>query len=236
MGKGHWQGRAHRVLHSRPREGCRRPRGRPGRPGDRGLSEGSSQPAGEQSSRQPASRPPRTNITSTPKEPRPGYTAVGRVLRPHALRGELRVTAFSPSARNLQRGRPVRLAGVRRVVLRARQDRDAWILKLEGLEDRSEIEALRGELLETPDREVIRDDDDSFFVHELIGLRVVTSDGRDLGTIADVLQSGAADVYVVRGPGGEVLIPATGEVVQSISLAEGRAVITPLPGMLDESK
>lgn len=157
-------------------------------------------------------------------------------MRPHALRGELRVAAFSPTARNLQRGRPVHLAGIRRVILRARQDRDGWILKLEGLQDRTEIETLRGELLETPDREVIRDDDDSFFVHELIGLNVVTSAGRALGTIADVLQTGAADVYVVRGDGGELLVPAIGQVVQSISLAERSVVITPLPGMLDESK
>lgn len=120
--------------------------------------------------------------------------------------------------------------------MRARQDQEAWILKLEGLEDRSEIEALRGELLETPDREVIRDDDESFFVHELIGLKVVTSDGHELGAITEVLQSGAADVYVIRGPEGEVMIPAIGDIVQSISIAEGVVLITPLPGMLDESK
>lgn len=146
------------------------------------------------------------------------------------------MAAFSPTARNLQRGRPVFVGGVRRVIMRARQDQEAWILKLEGLDDRSEVEALRGELLETPDREVIRDDDESFFVHELIGLRVLTTDGHDLGAITEVLQSGAADVYVIRGPEGEVLIPAIGEIVQSISVTDGVVRITPLPGMLDESK
>jgi 16S rRNA processing protein RimM len=157
-------------------------------------------------------------------------------LRPHALRGEVRVAAFSPTARNLQRGRPVYLDGVRRIVLRARKDRDAWILKLEGVDDRAVVESARGELLETPDREVIRDDDDSYFIHELIGLRVETAEGEALGTIADVLQAGSADVYVVRGPGRESLVPAIGQVVQSISLAEGKVIITPLAGMLDESK
>ncbi len=161
---------------------------------------------------------------------------MGRVLRPHALHGELRVAPFSPTARNIQRGRPVFVGSVRRVVLRSRQDREAWILKLEGLEDRAQVEALRGELLEVPDREVLRDDDDSYFVHELVGLRAVTPQGQPLGTVADVLQSGAADVYVIRSPEGELLVPAIGDVVHSISLAEGVVVITPLPGMLDESK
>lgn len=161
---------------------------------------------------------------------------MGRVLRPHALRGELRVAAFSPTARNLQRGRPVYVDGIRRTVLRERLDRGAWILKLEGLDDRAQAEPLRGYLLETPDREVIRDDDDSYFIHELVGLQVVTTSGEAIGAITDVLQAGAADVYVVREGDREVLVPAIGQVVQSISLAEGTVVITPLAGMLDESK
>ena len=122
------------------------------------------------------------------------------------------------------------------MVLRARLDRDAWILKLEGLEDREQIEALRGELLETPDAEVIRDDDESFFVHELIGLRVVTVDGREVGVVDEVVQAGAADVYVVKAGDGEVLLPAIAEVIASISLRDGTIVITPLAGLLDDSK
>ena len=165
-----------------------------------------------------------------------GYTAVGRVLRPHALRGELRVSPFSPTARNLQRGRAVYVGGVKRVVLRARLDRDAWILELEGLKDRQQVEALRGELLEAPDGEVIRDDDESYFVHELIGLRVLSEDGQAIGVVDDVLQSGAADVYVVKTPTGELLVPAIADVISRISLRDGTILITPLPGMLDESK
>lgn len=183
-------------------------------------------------------RPPRrrsTNVVTTPREPREGYTAVGRILRPHALRGELRVLAFSPSARNLQLGRPVYLLGVRHIILRARPDREGWILQIDGVDDRAVVEALRGELLETPDREVLRDDDESYFVHELVGLRVETVEGRELGMLTDVIQTGANDVYVVAGPDGEVLVPAISEVVASIDTQNGLIRITPLAGMLEES-
>lgn len=169
-------------------------------------------------------------------EPREGFTAVGRVLRPHALHGELRVEAFSPTARNIQRGRPVYLDGVRRVVQEARSDRGAWILKLGGLTDRTAAERVRGKLLETPDTEVLRDDDESFFIHELIGLRVVTTDGAELGHILEVMPTGANDVWVVRGSDGDIMVPAIAEVVQEVSLADGLAIITPLMGMLDNSK
>jgi 16S rRNA processing protein RimM len=145
--------------------------------------------------------------------------------------------AFSASAANLQRGRPVYLAGERRNVLRAREDREAWIVQLEGIGDRTAAERYRGELLETPDAEVLRDDDDSYFIHELIGLRVETTDGQALGELVDVMQPGANDVYVVRRPGGEeVMIPAIGEVIDEIDI-RGRVMrITPLPGLLDETQ
>ncbi|GIW16550.1 MAG: ribosome maturation factor RimM [Tepidiforma sp.] len=170
-----------------------------------------------------------------PAEPRPGYTAVARVLRPHALRGELRVEVFSPTARNIQRGRPVYLQGIRRVVERARQAGDDWIIKLSGLDTRTQVEHLHGELLEALDSDVLRDDSESYFIYELIGLEVVTASGESLGTIVEVLQPGANDVYVVHGERGEILVPAIGQVVREINLGARRVVITPLPGMLDES-
>lgn len=146
------------------------------------------------------------------------------------------MAAFSATARNLQRGRPVYLGGVRRTVEQARPDQDQWILRLSGLASRTAADAFRGELIEAADNDVLRDDDESYFVHEIIGLRVVTEDGRDLGTVVEVIQTGANDVYVAAGEGGEVLVPAIADVVQRIDVSGGVIAITPLPGMLDESR
>lgn len=169
------------------------------------------------------------------REPREGYTAVGRVLRPHGLKGELRVSAFSPTARNLQRGRPISLASVRRIVERARFDRDAWIVKLQGLESRNDVEAFRGELVEAADNDVIRDDGESFFVHELIGLTVTADDGRELGRITEVIDTGANDVYVAGEGRNEVLIPAISEVIRSIDLAQRVMVVHLMGGMINDT-
>lgn len=119
---------------------------------------------------------------------------------------------------------------------RARQDHDHWILKLQGIGSRNDGEELRGELLEAADNDVLRDDDESFFIHELIGMTVVTGAGEELGTVSEVLQPGANDVYVVNGPRGEILVPAIGEVIDRIDATVRQISITPLPGMLDESK
>lgn len=169
-------------------------------------------------------------------EPSEGHTAVGLVLRSHGLKGEVRVQAFSPDAPNLQRGRWVTIRGERHRIAGAREDRGAWLLLLSGIGDRTGADSLRGALLEVPDKDVRRSDSDSYFVHELIGLRVETSAGEDLGKLTEVLQPGANDVYVVRGPRGEVLIPAIEGVIDAIDVKGGVMVITPLPGLLDESK
>ncbi|WP_416223925.1 ribosome maturation factor RimM [Tepidiforma sp.] len=88
---------------------------------------------------------------------------------------------------------------------------------------------------ETPDADVLRDDPESYFIHELIGLRVETVAGEYLGTLVEVLQPGANDVYVVAGPRGEILLPAIAQVITEIDLALQRMRITPLPGLLDDS-
>jgi 16S rRNA processing protein RimM len=67
-------------------------------------------------------------------------------------------------------------------------------------------------------------------------LRVVTTDGEVLGKVVEVLQPGANDVYVVEGERGELLVPATAEVIERIDVSGGEISITPLAGMLDESK
>jgi 16S rRNA processing protein RimM len=170
-----------------------------------------------------------------PIEPSPGFTALGLVLRPHGLRGELRVHAFNPEAPHMQAGARVWIGGIGWRIGEARPDRGAWLLRIEGVETREDAEGLRGSLIEAPD-ETVRRADDEYFVHELLGLEVVTDSGVAVGTIVDIIQPGANDVYVVLGKGGEVLVPATAEVVRSVDLETRRVVITPLVGMLDETR
>ena len=160
---------------------------------------------------------------------------MGLVLRPHGLHGELRVHAFNPDAPHMQAGARVWIGGIGWRIAEARPDRGAWLLTLQGVERRDDAEALRDSLVEAPD-EAVRRAEDEFFVHELLGLEVVTEAGLELGSIVEVMQPGANDVYVVVGKGGEVLVPATEEVVRSIDLAARRVVITPLVGMLDETR
>jgi len=160
--------------------------------------------------------------------------AVGRVLRPHGNAGELRVQAFNPDLPNLQPGGDVYLLAERRRIERVREDRGQVLVRLEGLGQRGDVEEMRGALLEVAEEDLMRDPDEHF-VYELVGLEVVTDEGRSLGHVSEVLSTGANDVYVVKGPSGETLVPAISSVVQAVDVAAGRLFITNRTVQVDET-
>ncbi len=156
------------------------------------------------------------------------------MLRPHGNAGELRVHPFNPELPNLQPGGDVYLLGERRRIERVREDRGQVLVGLEGLTRRGAVEEMRGALLEVAEEELLRGADEHF-VYELVGLEVVTDGGRTLGRVSEVLSTGANDVYVVKGPSGEVLVPAIASVVQAIDVAGGRMFITNAAVQVDET-
>lgn len=143
---------------------------------------------------------------------------------------------FEPGAPNLQRGKAVTISGVVRMITRLRPDRADLLIAFEGITNRDMAMSLRGEILELPDHLVRRNDEESYFLHELVGCMVETEEGTEIGPIREILQPGANDVYVVATPEGDALIPAIGDVVRKIDVKNRRITISPLDGMLDMSK
>ncbi|MBV8085134.1 MAG: 16S rRNA processing protein RimM [Chloroflexi bacterium] len=106
------------------------------------------------------------------------------------------------------------------------------VLKLAGVDDRDQAEELRGRYLRVPGGELAPLDEGEYYLFQIVGLAVESEDGRPLGTVSEVLQTGANDVYVVPTPAGELLVPAIPDVVQEVDLPGGRLRIRLMPGML----
>lgn len=70
-----------------------------------------------------------------------------------------------------------------------------------------------------------------YFHYQLIGLRVITSEGEELGEISEIIETGSNDVYVVSGEKGELLVPAIAQVVRNVDLANQVMVVSLLEGM-----
>ena len=98
---------------------------------------------------------------------------------------------------------------------------DAVYMNVEGVTDRDRAEKLRGTLLYIDRAHAVQLDADTTFLCDLYGLRGQVNDGRDLGALTDVMQPGGNDVYVFKGPLGEVLVPALKSVVLSVDLEAG---------------
>lgn len=165
----------------------------------------------------------------------PRYLAIGRVQRPHGIRGELRVEILTDY--------PERVAAMdhlylgpdhqRYSVKGVRLHKNVLLLTLEGCADRDAAEALRGLLVEIAYEDAVPLEEGEYYHFQLPGIRVETEAGEFLGEIAEVFTvPGGNDVYVVHGPRGELLIPAIHDVVVDLDLPNQRLVIRPLPGLL----
>jgi len=115
---------------------------------------------------------------------------------------------------------------------RARLDKHGAILKLAGAQSRDEAEALRGQLLYVAEADAVHLPEDSYFWHQVIGLKVRTDAGEDLGMVAEIMPTGSNDVYVVEQPDRQILLPAIKDVVQDIDLEAGVMTVHLLEGLV----
>lgn len=170
------------------------------------------------------------------QEPREGYVAVGRVLRPWGLRGDVKVESLSDFPERFDPGSRVWLDGEERTIEDARSQTGFLYLKLSGIDDADLASEYRGHLLEVPESALTPLEEDQFYHYQLVGLRAVTLEGEDLGAVTEVLSTGSNAVLVVPGPNGELLLPFIEDVIRSVDLAGGRVTVELMEGLLPEPK
>lgn len=166
----------------------------------------------------------------------PGYVAVGRVSTAWGARGVVKVIPLADKPERLARGRSVGVAGHSRTIEDCRWQKGLVYLKLSGIDDREAALALRQHLLTVPESDLEPLDEGQYYRFQLVDLAVCNTAGDFLGRVTDVLTTGANDVYVVQGQRGEILVPATDDIVKEIDLERGRMVIEEVPGLTPERR
>lgn len=177
---------------------------------------------------------------SRDKGSRPQYLVLGEILRPHGVRGEVRLRLLTDY--------PERIAALTSVYLGSdpqsprlkryhiehmRMHQDYGLLKLQGVGERDDAERLRELLVMVHIDEAVPLEDDEVYLFQLIGMAVHTEAGEALGTVRDVLETGANDVYIVDSPQhGEVLIPVTEETILSTDVETGIITVSLPDGLL----
>jgi 16S rRNA processing protein RimM len=163
---------------------------------------------------------------------------VGRIGRPHGVRGEVTVEVrtddpdlrFAPGAvlrtEPADRG-PLTIAG-------CRWHREVLLLAIDGVESREAAEELRNTELHVPVADLpALEDPDVYYDHQLVGLTARLPDGTELGTVSAVRHEGADLLVVRRVEGGELLVPFVTAIVPTVDVPGGVVVVNPPEGLLD---
>lgn len=150
--------------------------------------------------------------------------AVGFVRRPWGYDGSIAIAQNGDDPDRFRVGRAVHVGGKEHLIQRSDVSGNSVVLKLSSVDTEEQANALRGMVLEVLPGDIPPAPTGTYYHYEIVGARVVTRQGEELGTVAEILQTGSNDVYVVRAepPGkSEILIPALREVLVEIDTERG---------------
>jgi 16S rRNA processing protein RimM len=178
----------------------------------------------------------------------PRFLAVGRILRPHGLRGEVRVEIHTDSPERFALYDRVYLAhaqadagpanllsvapGALPYALESHRFHGQYVLlKLAGIDDRTQADRLRELWVWIAPEQAEPLDEGEIYLHDMLELSVVTDEGEELGQIVQIIETGANPVYVVRGRQGEILLPDTDEVILEVDLEAEQVTVHLIEGL-----
>lgn len=162
---------------------------------------------------------------------------VGVISSTHGIAGEVKVFPTTDDVNRFKKLKHVILdTGKEKMNLEVCQVKffkQMVILKFREFNNINEVERFRGKSLYVTRENAVKLQKDEYFIADMIGMRVVSTEGEDLGLLEDVLQTGANDVYVVGKEGEQILLPAIKECIRGIDMEQGTITVYLMPGLRD---
>lgn len=173
-------------------------------------------------------------MTGSSNSDEPVFLVIGQLGKPHGVRGEISFRILTDFPERIAPGKVIYIGDEKtpHPILQVRGGGERLILSFDGFFDRDQIALLRNELVFVRSDEIPDLDEGEFYLHDLLGLRVVTDDGRDLGLLEEIIETGANDVFVViSDEGKEFLLPVIDDVVLAIDLEEETILVHIIEGL-----
>lgn len=163
---------------------------------------------------------------------------VGVIASTHGVRGEVKVFPTTDDVKRFKRLKEVILdTGKEQMTLEiegVKFFKQFAILKFKGFDNINDIEKYKGKSLFVTRENAVRLRKDEYFIADLIGLKVLDEEGKEIGELKDVIETGANDVYVITMTDGrELLLPAIKQCVLSVDVEGGTIKVHILDGLLD---
>ncbi len=166
------------------------------------------------------------------------YLQIGKIVNTHGIKGEMKVIPLTDDPRRFDDldWAFIEKDGMQKCRIESvKYFKGSVIIKIDGIDTPEDAAAYREHYLLVDRENAVKLPEDTFFVCDILGSKVFDENGRDLGELKDVIQTGSNDVYVVKGDlGKEILIPALKSVVRGISLDQKRIDVAIPKGLLDD--
>lgn len=161
------------------------------------------------------------------------FLTIGEITKPHGIKGEVKVFPLTDDIQRFKKLKRVFIDGQEVKISYVTVGHDRAILRLEGVDSVEDAEKLRKKLLVVPREEAVRLEEGAYFIEDLKDCTVYDEEGLELGKVAEVIQTGANDVYWIKKP-KELLIPAIRDVVLSVDVEAEKIIIKPVRVWSDE--
>ncbi len=173
-----------------------------------------------------------------PKPSNKEWATIGKIVAPFGIRGELKVFSLTDI--------PDRFAQLdsvfvgpgytpRKITAVRPYKGDMVVIKFAGIDDATTADTFRNLDLSIPLDKLATLPPNSYYQHDILGLHVAILNGREIGTIIEIMETGSNDVYVVKGEDGkQILLPAIKDVVKQVDLIRQMMYIEPMAGLLDD--
>lgn len=150
---------------------------------------------------------------------------VGQVVGAFGVKGAVKVRSLTDFPDRFAPGAELTLEGASHRVEWSREQTTGLVVKLDGVDDRSAAQERRGRYLEVPDETLRPLPAGRWYHHDLVGLAVRSESGRDLGTLTEVVEPPANDVWVARRGSEELLIPVIPDAIRDVDVPGGTVTI-----------
>ena len=149
---------------------------------------------------------------------------IGKVLKPHGLKGDVKIETFSSDPARFSALKRLKLDGKEYEVRRLTLEGSFGTLGLKGVDDMDSAELLRGKMISVSRADLPKLEAGSYYIADLLGVDVYVA-GERIGELVDVLQYGSADVYVVRAESGTCSFPALKQLIKSVDIEKGEMIL-----------
>jgi 16S rRNA processing protein RimM len=167
------------------------------------------------------------------------FFPIGKVVKPHGIKGKMKVDYFGEDLHRFssyhkifikgQKGKPEPFE-----VLEATPQPPRLILRLKGIEKIEETDPLIGKEILVKKEAFPKLEEKEYYWTDILGIKVETEEGKGIGKVKEIFPTGAHDVYIVEGKRGEILLPATEEVIHDIDLKRRVMKVIRMEGLWEE--